>query len=76
MINEPGSVPDAASRERTEWHGDTCLYFGCTDPDAAYEVLKGRNINLEPPIVTSYGMRQLYVSDPDGYSLCFQRPEK
>lgn len=75
MLNdqyEPGSVPSAPPTERTKWHGDTCLYFGCPDPDAAYEFLKSKNIDLAPPIVTSYGMRQLYVSDPDGYNICFQ----
>ena len=24
------------------------------------------------PIDTSYGMKQLYLKDPDGYELCFQ----
>lgn len=78
MLNdqyEPGSVPDAPLAERTKWHGDTCLYFGCPDPDAAYEFLRSKSISLAPPIVTPYGMRQLYVRDPDGYNICFQRPE-
>src|SRR5262245_31754090 len=55
-------------------HHDTCLYFGCPDPDAAYEFLRSRDIYLRPPTNAPYGMRQLYFHDPDGYNLCFQRP--
>lgn len=75
MLNdqyEPGSVPDAPPAERIKWHSDTCLYFS-SDPDAAYEYLVSRCIAPEPPFDTAYGMRQLYLTDPDGYNLCFQR---
>jgi hypothetical protein len=27
---------------------------------------------VKEPVVQRYGMKQLYVRDPDGYSLCFQ----
>lgn len=77
MLNdqyEPGQVPDAPPAERARWHDDTCLYFGCPDVDAVYEFLLSNGIDLEPPSVASYGMKQLYFKDPDGYSLCFQRP--
>ena len=56
-------------------HKDTYLYFQCPDPDAAYEFLKSRGISLDPPTVAYYGMRQLYLQDPDGYTLCFQCPQ-
>jgi len=55
-------------------HRDTCLYFGCPDPDAAYQYLKSNGIELEPPVNAYYGMRQLYFYDPDGYNLCLQWP--
>ena len=76
MLNdqyEPGQVPDSPQPERQRWHKDTCLYFGA-DPDAAYEYLRTKGIDLEPPANAPYGMRQLYLSDPDGYGICFQRP--
>ena len=76
MLNdqyEPGHVPDAAPPERQKWHHDTCLYFGA-DPDAVYEYLNSRGIDLKPPKDAPYGMRQLYLNDPDGYNLCFQSP--
>lgn len=77
MLNdqyEPGHVPEAPPVERVKWHDDTCLYFGCPDPDAAYEYLRSKGVDLEPPSTASYGMRQLMVKDPDNYSLCFQCP--
>lgn len=75
MLNdqyESDSVPDEPPSERVRWHEDTCLYFGCPDTDAAYEYLRSNGIDVKPPFVTSYGMKQLYISDPDNYNLCFQ----
>jgi catechol 2,3-dioxygenase-like lactoylglutathione lyase family enzyme len=78
MLNdqyEPGSVPAEPPAERQKWHGDTCLYFGA-DPDAIYQFLRSKKIEPEPPKDAPYGMRQLYLRDPDGYSICFQQPVK
>jgi catechol 2,3-dioxygenase-like lactoylglutathione lyase family enzyme len=75
MLNdqyEPGHVPSAPLSERTEWHHDTCLYFGCPDTDAAFEYLRSKGIKANPPKDAPYGMRQIYFHDPDGYNLCFQ----
>jgi catechol 2,3-dioxygenase-like lactoylglutathione lyase family enzyme len=75
MLNdqyEPDGVPDSPPPERTRWHGDTCLYFGA-DPDAVYRYLRSAGVEAGPPQDAPYGMRQLYVTDPDGYGLCFQR---
>jgi catechol 2,3-dioxygenase-like lactoylglutathione lyase family enzyme len=75
MLNdqyEPGHVPDAPPAERVRWHDDTCLYFGYPDVDGAYEELKDKILNIDPPKTAWYGMRQLNFKDPDGYSICFQ----
>jgi uncharacterized glyoxalase superfamily protein PhnB len=48
------------------------LYFGCPDVDAAYEHLRAQGVDMKPPKIAPYGMKQLYVRDPDGYTLCFQ----
>jgi glyoxylase I family protein len=63
--------PDPA---RVAAHGDTCLYFGCEDLDGAYQHLRAHGLAVQPPKIAPYGMKQLYVSDPDGYGLCFQWP--
>jgi uncharacterized glyoxalase superfamily protein PhnB len=57
-------------------HGDVCLYFQCPDVDAAYEHLRAKGLNVAAPKVAYYGMKQLYLKDPDGYELCFQQPAK
>ena len=75
MLNdqyEPGHIPNSAPAERTRWHDDTCLYFGCADPDSAYEYLRSKNVECKPPKVAPYGMKQLTFHDPDGYAICFQ----
>jgi glyoxylase I family protein len=61
--------PDAA---RVSAHGDTCLYFGCPDVDAAHLHLLDKGLSIPPPKVAWYGMKQLYFTDPDGYGICFQ----
>jgi glyoxylase I family protein len=63
------AVPDAG---RVAAHEDTCLYFACPDVEAAYAYLRARGVAAEEPKVASYGMKQLYLRDPDGFSLCFQ----
>ena len=55
-------------------HGDTCLYFRCEDVDGAFRHLLAHGLDVKEPKVAPYGMKQLYVHDPDGYSLCFQWP--
>jgi len=77
MLNdqyEPGNRPAEPPPERSKWHDDTCLYFGCPDPDTAYEFLKVKGIEVKPPTIAPYGMKQLYFHDPDGYNLCLQWP--
>ena len=65
-----------AQRDEGRWrgHGDVVLYFGCEDADAIYEALRPKVGALSPPASTPYGMRQLTLTDPDGYLLCFQAP--
>jgi glyoxylase I family protein len=53
-------------------HGDTCIYFGCPDVDAAYRHLREKGLDIKEPKVAWYGMKQLYLKDPDGFGLCFQ----
>lgn len=65
------SQPDSA---RVAGHDDTCLYFGCPDVDAAYQHLLAHGVDVKEPKVAPYGMKQLYLHDPDGYGICFQWP--
>ncbi len=67
------SVPDSA---RVAAHGDTGLFFACANVDAVWEYLRASGLSVAPPKMAPYGMKQLYVRDPDGYALCFQWPAK
>lgn len=66
--------PAAADPANIAVHHDTCLYFGCPDVDEAYEYLQEKGLVVKPPEIAPYGMKQLYINDPDGYNLCFQWP--
>jgi catechol 2,3-dioxygenase-like lactoylglutathione lyase family enzyme len=69
--DERPAQPDPA---RIRAHRDICLYFRCPDVDAAYRHLRDHGVDVKEPEVAPYGMKQLYVTDPDGYCLCFQWP--
>ncbi|MBZ5579812.1 MAG: VOC family protein [Acidobacteriia bacterium] len=77
MLNtayEEGQRPSVPDPARVAAHGDTALFFGCADLDAAYLHLRAQGCAVGEPVVTNYGMKQLSVEDPDGYHLCFQWP--
>ncbi len=73
-IYENNARSSTADALRTRHHGDVTLYISCDDPDAAHEYLHAKGVNVKPPADAWYGMRQVHVLDPDGYSLVFQRP--
>jgi catechol 2,3-dioxygenase-like lactoylglutathione lyase family enzyme len=75
MLNtayEHDSRPPAPDPARIAAHDDTGLFIGCPDVDAAYRHLVEKGLQLNPPKVAPYGMKQLYLKDPDGFCLCFQ----
>jgi uncharacterized glyoxalase superfamily protein PhnB len=77
MLNtayDSGERPPAPEPAREIGHRDLCLYLACDDVDSVFRALKGRIDGLAPPQDAPYGMRQLYLRDPDGYGLCFQAP--
>src|SRR5262249_48243622 len=77
MLNtmyEGHARPEARDPARTHAHDDICLFFGCPDLIAAYESLRSKGVELQPPAVAPYGMKQLWLRDSDGYGLCFQWP--
>jgi len=75
MLNtayEYGSRPQSPDPQRIASHGDTGLFIASPDVDAVYAHLLAKGIEVEKPNVAPYGMKQLYVRDPDGFGLCFQ----
>jgi catechol 2,3-dioxygenase-like lactoylglutathione lyase family enzyme len=79
MLNtayEEDARPPAPDPARIAAHDDTAIYFGCPDVDTAYAYLRAHGVAANEPKVAHYGMKQLYLRDPDGYNLCFQWPAK
>lgn len=77
MLNtayDAGERPAAADAPRWAGHGDTWIYVGCMDVDATHADLVANGIEASPPKDAPYGMRQVFVADPDGYILVFQAP--
>jgi len=75
MLNtayEQDKRPAAPDPVRIAAHRDVCLYFGCPDVDGAYRHLLSHGIDVEEPQIAPWGSKQLYLRDPDGYTLCFQ----
>ena len=75
MLNtayEQDHRPAQSDPARIAAHRDTCLYFGCPDVDGAYRHLLAQGIAVEPPEIAPWGSKQLYLRDPDSYTLCFQ----
>ena len=50
------------------------FYFVCDDADAIHAELTSRGLQLSPPTMAYYGMRQVVVPEPDGYYFCFESP--
>ena len=77
MLNaayEKNHRPTNPDPTRVAAHDDTALFFGCRDLDAAYEHLRSHGIEATEPAVADYGMKQVWLKDPDGYTICFQWP--
>jgi len=77
MLNtayETEARPPSPDPARIAAHADTTLYFGCENVDAAHAELRARGVVSREPIVTDYGMKQVYLNDPDGYEICLQQP--
>ena len=75
MLNtayEYGKRPPAPDPRRNASHGDVCLCIGAPDVDAVYDHFRANGIEVKEPKIAPYGMKQLYVRDPDGFGLCFQ----
>jgi glyoxylase I family protein len=77
MLNtayDAGARPPQRDQARQAAHGDTILFIGCPDLDAMYEHLHAHDVSVDRPKTAPYGMKQLHVTDPDGYGICFQHP--
>lgn len=68
-FDEDRPVRPAEYRAPQQEH--VCIYFGCPDVDGAYEELRSRGVDVRAPKVERYGMKDIALRDPDGFSLVF-----
>ncbi len=54
------------------WGRGIAFFFNCDDAAAIHGEFADRGLDLPPPARVFYGMDQVFVTDPDGYELCFQ----
>jgi len=70
--HERPARPDPA---RIAAHQDTGLFITVSGGlDELYAELTAKGLSPKPPATQAYGMGQLYLTDPDGYEICFQHP--
>lgn len=50
--------PPRPDMTRIAAHEDAVFYFGCRDVDAAYAHLRAKGIDVQPPKLAWYGMKQ------------------
>ena len=77
MLNTRYEAPDrppAPDPAPVDAHDDTCLYIGAPDVEAVCAYLRTKGLEVKQPAVAPYGMKQLYLTDPDGFGICFQWP--
>jgi uncharacterized glyoxalase superfamily protein PhnB len=56
------------------WGRGVTFYFVCDDADAMHAELVSLGVQLRPVSLADYGMKQLFVPEPDGYTICFESP--
>jgi glyoxylase I family protein len=77
MLNtlyERDERPPEPDPKRKAIHRDVILFFGSPDVESVYEHLKAMGLEVTPPKVAPYGMKQITLHDPDGYEICVQWP--
>lgn len=68
-----GERPSREEHLQARKYREACLFFGTPDVDGAYAELVAKGVVVNrPPKVAHYGMKQMYLQDPDGFGLCFQ----
>lgn len=48
------------------------FYFNCDDVNSLHCEFCASGLNTASPKLAFYGMNQVFITDPDGYGLCFQ----
>src|SRR5262245_57315561 len=69
LMLQQASAEDGPAEGRGRGIG---FFFICDDAEVLHTELSLRGVPLALPQVAFYGMKQIFVKDPDGYELCFE----
>lgn len=50
------------------------LYFVCSDVELLYQSYVSNGLKVSKPRTAFYPMKQIFLQDPDGRTLCFETP--
>ena len=48
------------------------LYIVCDDVEPLHKLISSKGARVTPIAVEFYGMKQFFVTDPDGNNICFE----
>ncbi len=60
------------SKERKSRVREIELYFICNDVERLYQSYASDGLNVSKPRTAFYPMKQIFLRDPDGRTLCFE----
>lgn len=67
-------INDSEAKQQIGEDNGIQLYFITDDVDVVFHQMRARGIEVSPPKIEFYGMKQVFLSDPDGRTLCFESP--
>ena len=66
-------IVDSDTQEKpTSENNGIQLYFITDDVDALYTQILANGLKVSVPKIEFYGMKQIFLTDPDGRTLCFE----
>ena len=65
---------DDSESSQARAHQEIELYFICDDVDSLYRSFESNRLNASKPTTAFYSMKQTFLKDPDGRTICFETP--
>lgn len=72
MLQQQADETTLATEERV--HEEIELYFICVNVDSLFQTYTEQGIQVSKPKRAFYPMKQMFLEDPDGRTLCFETP--
>ncbi|MER8894205.1 VOC family protein [Mesorhizobium sp. M0676] len=66
---------DLPAEERAPRGRSIFIEFGVENVDEEFDRLRGKALIVREPVTMSFGLRQGYIADPDGFLICLSSAE-